>query len=324
MSKKDFYSLTPDEVLAAVDHSGFRTTGEFSQLNSYENRVFDLKLEIESEKDRSNLIVKFYRPERWSKAMIQEEHDFLADLEAGGMPVVAPLKLSTGNTLEEANGMYFTCFPKARGRMCQELLPRDLQRLGRSLARMHNIGESRPFKHRPSLSVEEILEPGLKASQEHCVPELKEKYRIAANDVADYLYDVLNPDTFIRIHGDCHKGNFLEVDTHDQPKEFFFVDFDDSVMGPVAQDFWMLLSGDEDDSQDDLECLMNGYLELRNLNEDDLDILPGLRALRIIHYSGWIARRWEDPSFPRLFPQFHDFNHWAEETEALEAVARKL
>ena len=102
------------------------------------------------------------------------------------------------------------------------------------------------------------------------------------------------------------------------------MDFDDSVMGPVAQDFWMLLSGDEDESQDDLECLMNGYLELRNLNESDLDILPALRGLRIIHYSGWIARRWEDPSFPKLFPQFHDFNHWAEETEALEAIARKL
>ena len=324
MSKKDFYSLTPDEVLAAVDHNGFHTTGEFSQLNSYENRVFDLKLEVENENSRSNLIVKFYRPERWSKAMIQEEHDFLSDLEDGGLPVVAPLKLFTGNTIEEANGMYFSCFPKAKGRMCQELLPKDLQRLGRSLARLHNIGESRTFEHRPSLTVEEILDPGLKASQEHCAPELREKYRIAAEDVADYLLDTLVPENYIRIHGDCHKGNFLEVDEHGKTKEFFFVDFDDSVMGPVAQDFWMLLSGDEDESQDDLECLMNGYLELRNLNESDLDILPALRGLRIIHYSGWIARRWEDPSFPKLFPQFHDFNHWAEETEALEAIARKL
>ncbi len=324
MSKEDFYSLTPDQVLEAVETAGFRTTGEFLQLNSYENRVFDLRLEPASEPHEpgpDRLITKFYRPGRWTKQAILEEHDILNDLALAGQPVVAPIALKNASTVMQVDGMWMSCFSKARGRLVQEFMPGDLQRVGRTLARMHNVGEQKKFQHRLTLSTESILQPALEASEPFRALEVNHRYVHAAATIEDFLMERLNPAKFIRIHGDCHKGNLLEYDRAGQPKEFFFLDFDDSLMGPEVQDFWMLLSGDDEAADAELDELLSGYLELRNLDEEDLDLIPALRGLRIIHYAGWIARRWEDPSFPKLFPQFHDYNYWAEETEALERIA---
>lgn len=319
MNPTNFYSLTPDIVLEAVDATGFRTTGELLQLNSYENRVFEVALEGEPK-----IIAKFYRPGRWNEETILEEHEFLFDLQAEGLPVVAPLRKMQGRSLYKWHGMWTALFPKARGRLVQELSSENLVRLGRTLARLHNVGAQKHFKHRPWLTAESYGYENLDLLQNWIAPEVRPRYNQAAEKILEFLDEHLEESSYIRIHGDCHKGNLLETDQAGQQKEFFFVDFDDCVMGPPVQDFWMLFSGEEDEAAEELDALLSGYEEIREFDERQLQLIPALRGLRIIHYAAWIARRWEDPSFPRLFPQFQEFNYWANETEVLERILRRV
>lgn len=325
MSKEDFYSLTPDHVLEAVELVGYRATGEFQQLNSYENRVFDVAVENDdrSEDHRpKRLIVKFYRPGRWSKECIEEEHLFLKDLFDEGLPAISPFKINNKQTLFKHNGMWVAIFPKSRGRMVEELSDEDLKKIGRTLARLHTIGARRIFKHRPFLSTETHGYESLHFSSNFTAPEVKNRYQEAAHEILDYLDDELDEKTFISVHGDCHKGNLLMTDPRSGPTEFFFVDFDDCMTGTPVQDFWMFFS--DESPEQEIDAFLTGYTEFRDFNESDLRLIPALRGLRIIYYSGWIAKRWEDPSFKRLFPQFLDYNHWASETEALERVLKLL
>lgn len=317
MSKEDFYSLTPNDVMGALESQGFQPTGLFVQLNSYENRVFDVQLE-----DKTRVVTKFYRPGRWSLETILEEHEFLADLTAEGLPAVAPLPLKNRSTAAEHQGMYFTVFPKAMGRMIDELQIKDFHKIGRNLAQMHNVGEQRESHFRPQLSAESYGWDNLPRLKDWVAPEVRHRYFAAAEEVLDQLDHLLPNFRYFRIHGDCHRGNILRTDRPNEESLFFFIDFDDFCIGPAVQDLWMLLSAAEDteEGQIELDTLLDGYREFRHFNDDELELIPWLRGLRIIHYATWIARRWEDPSFPRLFPQFKDFNYWARETEALEKI----
>ena len=340
-SLDQFYQLTPETVLRGVEAAGLATTGQYTQLNSYENRVFDIALEQElaPEDLGSRVIAKYYRPQRWSREAILEEHEFLLDLKAAGIPVIAPwVQKATDSTLSEVEGLFLTLFPKALGRIPQELGLEDLKRIGRLLAQIHNLGEQKPAQHRLFLGPEDLGWPALDVLGDWVAPECWSRYHHAAVQVLDYLDDRLKYDEFIRIHGDCHKGNLLQQDrrweaaTQDQElRAFFFVDFDDFCMGPPVQDFWMLFAssghggeGERELLQAEQDSLLAGYTELRDFRASDLDLIPALRGLRIIHYAGWVARRWRDPSFPRLFPQFRDYSYWAEETEALEQIAWSL
>ncbi|MEK6553859.1 MAG: serine/threonine protein kinase [Bdellovibrionota bacterium] len=323
MSKEDFYSLTPDYVLDAVDAAGFRTTGELLQLNSYENRVFELSIEPDSS-PHSKVIAKFYRPGRWSEECILEEHEFIFDLLQNDLPVVAPLIQPNGSSLSLQNGILMAVFPKARGRLVQELNDQELVRVGRSLAKMHNIGEQKEFQHRPILDTESYGWDNIDHLQSWISPEVRSRYTNAAEDILYFLEDRLDPLKKIRIHADVHKGNLLQVDMADQVREYFFVDFDDCATGNPIQDLWMLMPGNEEDTKVEMAALLEGYTEFRHFNHADLEVIPALRGLRIIHYAAWIARRWKDPSFPRLFPNFSDYNYWAAETDALEGIARGL
>lgn len=310
-----FYSLSPEKVLQTADAAGFWTTGEFTQLNSYENRVFDIRTE-----DNDSVIAKFYRPQRWSESAILEEHEFLLDLKAEGIHAVAPLNQKNGKTLSEHEGMYVAFFPKVRGRMPQEFLKGELSTVGRLLARVHNIGAQKEAHHRPIL--DSSYYGGwdtLDFLQDWIGPENRHRYNDAAEFILQNIDDNFNPDEFIRIHGDCHRGNLLHTG-----QEFFLVDFDDFVNGPVVQDFWMLLTGDEDRMQEERDEILNGYCELRDFPDHQWNWIPLLRGLRIISYAGWIAKRWEDPSFPKIFPEFNSYSYWAEEVEALEKIAWKI
>lgn len=324
MSKEDFYDLTPNEVLNAVDAAGFQPTGEFSQLNSYENRVFDIRLE-----NKARVIAKFYRPGRWSEQCILEEHEFLSDIKALELPAIAPLQLKNKSTLMQSeSAIWFALWPKAMGRMVDELHLDDLKKLGRTLARFHNIGEMKRARHRPVMNTENYGWLNLNLLDEWVAPEVAHRYFAAATAILDFLDDELDESQFIRIHGDCHRGNILKTDSamSGSQSEFFFLDFDDFCMGHPIQDFWMLLSNDEvtDEGAEELNVIIDSYSELRNFDENATQLLPALRGLRIIHYAAWIARRWEDPTFPKLFPQFLDFNYWATETEALEKLANRI
>lgn len=304
----------------AVENCGWHTTGEYLQLNSYENRVFSVKTEDEA----GQIIVKFYRPGRWSEAAIQEEHDFLAELKSAGVAVVPPLQQKTGATVSKQHGLWFAAFPKFRGRMPQELGFEDLTKLGRVLARLHNVGAQGKNNHRAIIDAGNFGYPALHSILPLMNHDIRARYEEAAEGILDYLDSELDPRKFQRIHGDAHRGNVLMTDEAGKPSEFFLVDFDDFATGPVVQDFWMLFRHDEDDFGDELDAFLKGYEELREFDDDELRFMEPLRGLRIIHYAAWIARRWTDPSFPKIFPNFGTDSYWFEEMQALEKVLQKL
>lgn len=317
----DFDRLQPELILEAVESAGFLTTGEYSQLNSYENRVFDLRLEPIADQPLDRVIAKFYRPRRWSRAAIHDEHEFLDDLLQEGIPAIAPLKLKTGQTTLEIDDYVAALFPRVVGRMPQEFLEGQLKQVGRTLARIHNVGARKPARHRQTLDAATYCWPALERLEQYVYPELWRRYEETAVSLIECIEDELNPRSFIRIHGDCHKGNLLHTGT-----EFFFVDFDDFCNGPVMQDFWMLLSGsidEDDDAKFEVDEICKGYEELREI-PDEWHLIPLLRGLRIINYAGWIAQRWSDPSFQKIFPEFLGYNYWLDELTQLEKILNSV
>jgi Ser/Thr protein kinase RdoA (MazF antagonist) len=310
-----FHTLTPDRVLDAVEVGGLRCTGRCLPLRAFENRVYEVELE-----DERRLVVKFYRPGRWSRETILDEHRFLEDLVAAELPAVAPVDLGTGQTLNEANGIYYAAFPKVRGRTLDELDAEKRRRIGRTIGRMHAIGAARPAPHRPKLDVQcyihEPLEVLLKGN---FIPEsLGPRYREVALRLADAVAKPLAAARAQRIHGDLHWGNILWT------PDPVLVDFDDCMTGPPVQDLWLLASGDTEEARKAREDLIEGYELFREFDRSTLSLAEPLRAMRIIHMSGWIAKRWEDPSFPPAFPNFKDVRYWMEEYEALVGIAEVI
>lgn len=313
-TNESFFKLDPEVVLSATEEAGFHPTGEFTQLNSYENRVFDLKLE---DSQPARVIAKFYRPGRWSRDCILEEHEFLFDLQKEGLKAVAPLPQRGDATLTQHQGMFFALFPKVLGRMPEEFLGDDLKQVGRNLARLHNVGAQKSFRHRPQLGAKPYSAwETLEFLSEWVAPEVWPRYEAAAIQIIESMEKQIDPREFIRIHGDCHRGNLLFN------KEFYYVDFDDCMMGPAVQDFWMLFSSAE--NKDEQSLIVSGYEELREFPDHQWQWASLLRGLRIMSYAAWIARRWKDPSFPRLFPEFNSYTYWAEEVESLEKISRQL
>ncbi|MGZ5278393.1 MAG: serine/threonine protein kinase, partial [Pseudobdellovibrionaceae bacterium] len=248
------------------------------------------------------------------------EHEFLFDLQKEGIPVVAPLIQKNKSSLSEISGMSVTFFPKFMGRMPEEFMENDLYQIGRRLAQIHNVGSRKDFHHRAIVGEAPFSSwDNLDLLSKWVAPEVWHRYETAAITIIEEFESQMDPRDFIRIHGDCHRGNLLAQLLPGNKREFSFVDFDDSSMGPEVQDFWMLFSGSEDTAEQ--EMILSGYEELREFPKRQWDWVPILRGMRIFSYSAWIARRWSDPSFPRLFPNFETYTFWAEETEALEKVA---
>lgn len=301
--KASFFNLTPDLVMASLESHGFLPTGRYRFLNSYENRVFDIDLE-----NQDSVIVKFYRPHRWSRETILEEHEFLKELKGDGIPVAVPFLLNETSTLFEHEGMWMAVFPKVRGRLVEEILPAQVPSLGRWLARLHNAGARRVAHARPTLKPNPQR---LELIQQHIPLELWPTYRKLAEEIFDFLNSALPHFKHIRVHGDFHRGNLI------WEQDWTLIDFDDFLMAPAAQDFWIILTQLSEDEQ---IIFIDSYRELRDWNEEEQFLLEPLRAFRIIHYSTWIAERWEDPSFPQLFPGFHDYNFWSNEILALQKI----
>lgn len=318
----DFDRLQPQLILEAIERAGYRATGEYTQLNSYENRVFDVRLEPHrsAPEPMERVIAKFYRPNRWSRSAIRDEHEFLSELQHEGIPAIAPLPLKNSQTTLNIEGYEMALFPRVAGRMPDEFLHGQLKQVGRTLARIHNVGARRAARHRPSLTAQAYGWPALERLERFVYPELWRRYENVCIDLLEFLEETLDEASYIRIHGDCHKGNLLH-----NGYEFFFVDFDDFCNGPVVQDFWMLLSGslDENAASDEQNEICQGYEELREI-PDEWHLFEPLRALRIIHYAGWIAQRWNDPFFQRIFPEFTAYNYWLDELNRLESIASRL
>ena len=314
----DYAELTPDTLLDAVDSCGYRTSGQFLALNSYENRVYQVGLD-----EGAPLIAKFYRPGRWSDEAILEEHAFALELTAQEIPVVAPLVIND-TSLHSYRGYRFALFPRQGGRWPELNQRGDRLWMGRFIGRIHAVGSVRPFRHRPTLDIDSfgtrsyqfLLEQGF-------IPaHIELAYRTLVEDLLQQVsgrFDSAGALQQIRLHGDCHPGNVLW--TEQGPH---FVDLDDCRTGPAMQDLWMLISGARDEMQTQLADILEGYVQFHDLNYRELQLIEALRTLRMIHYAAWLARRWEDPAFPLAFPWFDSPRYWEDHILALREQAGLL
>lgn len=314
-----YQGLTPERVLDAVESVGFRCDGRLLALNSYENRVYQVGVA-----DGELLVAKFYRPGRWSDDEIREEHAFSRELEEAEIPAVPPLRGGAGESLYAFQGFRFALYPRRPGRAPELEDAESLRWLGRFLGRLHAVGVRRPFRARPALTPGTFGDESLRFLLEggFLPPYLEDSYRSVAEAVMDRVrrcYDRAGPVELLRLHGDCHAGNVLW--TRDGPH---FVDFDDSRTGPAVQDLWMLLSGDRDFLEEQLGWVLEGYEVFRAFNRRELHLVEALRALRMIHHSAWLARRWGDPAFPAAFPWFGESRYWEQQVLALREQAALL
>ena len=296
-------NLTPDIILDAIESIGFEVSGSLFPLNSYENRVYQIGLN-----DESDLIAKFYRPHRWSDAMILEEHAFSSELAENDIPVIAPIN-TNNKSLFIYQGYRFAIFPKRGGRSPELDNDEHLKWLGRFMGRIHAVGRTARFQHRATLTVKRLGYDSYHfLTENNFIPDyLQHNYALVVEEILEKVSNRFEAclATNIRIHGDCHPGNILW--TPDGPH---FVDLDDTMMGPAIQDLWMLLSGERSLMEKQLQVIMEGYTMFSNFDSMELSLIEPLRALRQINYSAWLARRWDDPAFPLHFPWFNSPRYW--------------
>lgn len=304
MNQTPFAELDPSAILDAVESIGFYCTGNLLALNSYENRVYQIGIE-----DAPPLVAKFYRPERWTSAAILEEHQFAQELVQHELPIIAPLEINQ-QTLHHHNDFRFALYKRHGGHGLELDNSEQLEWMGRFLGRLHAVSACRRFEHRISLNVQSYgEEPYQFLLEHHFIPEyLKPNFCKAAETAIQKIKDAvqtIGTVDSIRLHGDCHAGNVLWRDEGPH-----IVDLDDCLMGPAIQDFWMLLSGDAKQIEDQLEKIISGYSEFHDFNPRERHLIEPLRTLRMLHYSGWLAKRWADPAFPLSFPWFNTPVYW--------------
>jgi Ser/Thr protein kinase RdoA (MazF antagonist) len=324
-SQTPFADLTPAAVLDALDAVCLHGDGRLIQLNSYENRVFQVYLET-----GEVVVPKFYRPGRWSDEQILEEHSFSAELASAEIPVVSPLTLRVGATarhqvtlsgepctLAHSMGQRYSVSPRRSGRAPELEDSSTLEWIGRFIGRMHVVGACRPFVHRGRLDVDTYgRDPrDLLLEQGWLPPDALPQWSRAAETALDEVqrsFDSLPELRTLRLHGDCHPGNILWSDAGPH-----FVDLDDALTGPAVQDLWMLVSGDRASMTRQLGAVLSGYEDFMDFDWRELRLVEPLRTLRMIHHSAWIARRWNDPAFPVAFPWFDGAAYWQQQATQL-------
>jgi Ser/Thr protein kinase RdoA (MazF antagonist) len=347
-----FETLTPDVVLDALASVGLFGDGRMTALSSYENRVYQVHLEQGLARDAAaptSVVVKFYRPGRWTDVQICEEHSFSFELMSAEIPVVGPLKLQGANenkpqSLHHHAGFAFSVSPQRGGRPPELDDFEVLEWIGRFLARIHTVGAAKPFVHRPALDVQSFGYESMDWLLGHdMVPlDVQARWQKACKSAIDLIAvqayfsaqlakngdeNVKENDSknnaaqaiaTIRLHGDCHPGNILWTPTDAPHGGPHFVDLDDARSGPAVQDLWMLLSGDRRQRTTQLSALIDGYEQFRPFDRRELALIEPLRTLRLIHYSAWLAHRWQDPTFPINFPWFGTSDYWTSQIHTLE------
>ena len=310
-SPHPFQTLTPSFVMDAVESQGFSCDCRTLALNSYENRVYQVGME-----EGPPLIAKFYRPGRWSDAQIFEEHRFCFELADHELPVVAPWRNAAGESLFHWDSFRFALYPRQGGHAPEFDNLDNLLILGRMLGRIHRIGAVHPFAQRPTLDRQTFGVASATLIGEHCIPDdYRPSYRAVTGHLLEAIEAILTavgPVRYLRVHGDCHAGNILWRDGAPH-----FVDFDDARMAPAVQDLWMMLSGERPRQTAQLEALLEGYGEFNEFDPRELRLIEVLRTLRMLHHSAWLARRWQDPIFPRTFPWFNTPRYWNEHINEL-------
>ena len=318
----DFEHLVPEVMLEAVEAAlGERLTGLASPLPSYINRVYEVQT-VSGER----LIAKFYRPGRWSREALQDEHDFVHDCEEDEIPVIAPLRDEDDQTLCEADGIFFTLFPKRWGRQLELNSPKDWLRVGRLLGRIHVTGSRREAEARtdlhPDVSTADHLDQLLDGG--FVTPRHEAAFHDVTGRILDLIADRFDDAEFIRIHGDLHCGNLLK-----RPGEgIMVIDFDDMMMGPPVQDLWLLLPGRTEDCRSELALLLRGYEQFREFEPWTLRLIEPLRAMRIIYFLSWCSHQVNDYKFRSMYPDWGSDEFWNREIAdlrvQLDAIQRAL
>ncbi len=313
-----FKNLSPDEILDAIESIGLRTDGRQLALNSYENRVYQIGLE-----DDVPIIAKFYRPHRWSDETILEEHEYTLELNAAEIPVIPPI-IHDGKTLHQHGPFRFSIYERRGGRAPELDNPDHLEQMGRFIARIHAIGATKKFKHRPTIDIENYaIKPQKYLIEKQFIPaHIEEAYVSLSEDVITRIkqcFERTGKVETLRLHCDFHPGNILWTDNGPH-----IVDFDDARTGPAIQDLWMFLSGDREYMTARLGDLLVGYEDFYEFNPAELNLVEALRTMRIMHHAYWIASRWDDPAFPQAFPWFNSTNYWEEHILSLREQAAMM
>lgn len=314
----DFSTLTPDLVLQQVEAAlDTRCSNLCRPLTSYINRVYDVQLD-----DGGWVVAKFYRPGRWSRAALQDEQDFLGELAAAELPVIAPLRGRGGATLHEHEGLFFSIFPKKGGRPVDEFNDDQWKEFGRLMGRVHLVGAEHAPRQRivihPRRSARENLAAIL--AIDFPFPSLRREFSDVANELLDRIEPLFEDAEKHRIHGDCHVANLLQ-----RPGEpIYLIDFDDMAVGPSVQDLWMMLPGHRRDSQRQLDLLLDGYETFREFDYATLRLIEPLRAMRFLHFTAWCARQKADGGFARLSPDWGSGGFWKQEIHDLRRQLQEI
>jgi len=312
----DYARLSPDLVIAAVEHAGFVCDARVFALNSYENRVYQVGIE-----DALPLIAKFYRPARWTDAQIREEHQFARELLAAELPVIAPIADAQGETLFRYGDYRFALFPRKGGQGMEAGDAEQLYRIGMLLGRVHQVAQHTSFAHRPALTAQRFLADASEQVCQRIPSDLRAAYMAIVTELTQRIEDSgITQAVTIRTQGDCHVGNILWT-RDDGP---WLLDFDDCQAAPAVQDLWMLLCGDSREQALQIGELLAGYEQFADFDVKTLSFIEPLRSMRMVHHAGWLALRWDDPAFPSAFPWFGSSNYWQSHLQDLQSQLLRL
>ncbi len=313
-----FHDLTPDRVIALVETAlEIRCTNLFRPLNSYINRVYELERE-----DGAGLVAKFYRPGRWSKDALQDEHDFMRRLVEAEVPVIAPLPLRGGGTLGSHDGMHFAVYPKKSGRTFDEYTDGQWLELGRLLGRVHAVGAALHPRDRITMAPDRSTrsQTDYILAGTFIPEELTGRFRDLTSTLIEEIAPMFRDAEMICIHGDCHISNLI----HRPGESFFIIDFDDMAVGPPVQDFWMLLPGYRGESLAEIDIFLEGYETFRPFDRRTLRLIGPLRAMRFIHYMAWCAHQVAEDGHSRVAPDFGTRDYWLRELGDLETQRERI